>query len=388
MAKAKNIIKTVALKGDLSKEQKRFNSYLNKIKSLKTQIEDNQTSVLNFNKVVQEKVAPIETLFNQIWKKYLISLHTSEFVGQLTNKQKEKLGEILFHEADEYLADVEFDDEVKAIFDAYGEEDFDTVVEEQTEMGKDYIVNMFKNMYGIDISPDDIDDVTNPMNNPKLIEKLQEAEIKYRAEQEAEEQRRAEAKAKRKKTAKQIEKEEAQNAAQAAVSQTTKQIYLDLVKNFHPDTELDEAKKAWKTEIMQQVTVAYNEDNYIKLLELQMSLLEDRDNAIEKFDDKQLKFFNDALKQQVNELEMQLFMLSPFRNSNIQYKHLYSPNGYIQERNIDKHVKAVKEDISAFEVTLEEVKTLQGLKSHIKSYKFDNGGGDIDMNALLSMILR
>ena len=46
--------------------------------------------------------------------------------------------------------------------------------------------------------------------------------------------------------------------------------YLDLVKTFHPDRELDEAEKIRKTAIMQRVTDAYEKNDLLVLLELQL----------------------------------------------------------------------------------------------------------------------
>ena len=89
-------------------------------------------------------------------------------------------------------------------------------------------------------------------------------------------------------SSKQLLEEAQRKSAESAVSKTTKQIYMDLVRNFHPDTEMDEERKIWKTEIMQQITAAYEEDDYIRLLELQMSLLDERENAVSSFDEKQL----------------------------------------------------------------------------------------------------
>ena len=346
MAKQFNVVKTVELKGELSKEQKRFNGYLQKIKSIKDQIELSRELALELGRMIQEQIKPLEDKMYDAWKSFILGLDRSMYAHNLAPKQFEKYESIVFEQADSYLGTAKPDDEIKAIFDEHSEESFDDLQAESEVEGKDYIVQMFKMQFGIDIDPDDIDDVQNPFNNPKLFEKIQEAKEKHDANAEINAQKKAESEAKRVKTDKQIKKEESRKAAESAVSKTTKQIYLDLVKNFHPDTEMDEEKKKWKTEIMQQVTVAYDEDDYIKLLELQMTLLENRENAVEKFDNKQLRHFNDALRQQVQELEMQLTMSSPASNPMFTHGHLFNLNGDQMKRNVNRHVKDIESELN------------------------------------------
>ncbi len=383
MAKQFNVVKTVELKGELSKEQKRFNGYLQKIKSIKDQIELSRELALELGRMIQEQIKPLEDKMYDAWKSFILGLDRSMYAHNLAPKQFEKYESIVFEQADSYLGTAKPDDEIKAIFDEHSEESFDDLQAESEVEGKDYIVQMFKMQFGIDIDPDDIDDVQNPFNNPKLFEKIQEAKEKHDANAEINAQKKAESEAKRVKTDKQIKKEESRKAAESAVSKTTKQIYLDLVKNFHPDTEMDEEKKKWKTEIMQQVTVAYDEDDYIKLLELQMTLLENRENAVEKFDNKQLRHFNDALRQQVQELEMQLTMSSPASNPMFTHGHLFNLNGDQMKRNVNRHVKDIESELNRYRDSLNYIQSLKGLKDYVKRYELDD---NMDMGMLMEMM--
>lgn len=77
---------------------------------------------------------------------------------------------------------------------------------------------------------------------------------------------------------------------------------MELVKKFHPDQERDAEKRAWKTEVMQQVTAAYKENNFLALLQLQISLVEGKDQSLESVPDEHLKYYNKLLKDQVDEL--------------------------------------------------------------------------------------
>ncbi len=380
-----NVVKTVELQGTLSKEQKRFNGYLQDIKRLKEQIEMSRERALELSNLVQKEVKPAEKKMLEAWKSLILGLDRSMFVGNLTAKQRDKYESIVFEQADDYLSNGHVDDEIKAVFDKYSEETYDEMEAESEEQGKDYIIQMFKMQFGVDIDPNDIEDLKDPFNNPKLFEKMHEAQEKHKAAHEEKAQKKAEFEAKRPKTEKQIQKEERQKAAEMAVSKTTKHIYMDLVKNFHPDTELDETKRLWKTEIMQQITVAYGEDDYIKLLELQMTLLEDRDNALEKFDDKQLRFFNDALKLQIQDLSMQLQVSSPAMNPMFPGAELFDLNRDRMLRNIKTHVKNMQKDTQMFRNSSEYIQTLRGFKEYVKTYELDERP-DFDMGMIMEMM--
>ena len=385
MAKQTEIIKSAELKGVLSKEQKRFNQYLQKIKTLKNQIESVKDLALDFGKITQEKISPEEKKLSEVWKKFLIHFDTSFFIKDLKPKQKERYGAIIFEIADLYLANIGTDPEITAIFNKYSDEDFEDMEAEAETMGKDYIIAMFKEQFDIDLDPDDITDVKDVSNNPKVFEKLAEAKEKMKQKAEDQAQRKIEEDALKKKTDKQIASEERKKAVESAVSKTTKQIYLDLVKNFHPDTELDEERKAWKTGIMQEITAAYEEDDYIRLLELQMSLLEARENVVSTFDDKQLKFFNDALKNQISELEMKMRMSSPSANPMFPHSELFDINPNRMHYNIDRFLKECKGQQKQFTTWHAETQSKEGFKYFVKSYDLSEDDG-FDLNLMMDII--
>ncbi len=385
MAKQLNLVKSAELKGASSKEQKRFNSYLQKIKKLKDQIELSRELALEMSRLIHDEVRPIEKKMHDAWKALIIDLDRSMFADKLTAKQYDKYEAIVFEEADSYLANCPIDAEVQAIFDKYSPESFDDMKTQSEEQNKEFLIEMLRTQMGIDIDPEDIEDATDPFNNPKVFEKLREAQEKHKAHTEEQAQKRAEFEANRPKSDKQVQKEERRKAAESAISKTTKQIYMDLVKNFHPDTEQDEEKKLWKTEIMQKITLAYGEDDYIQLLELQMTLLEDRDNAVEKFDDKQLRYFNDALKQQVDELEMQLRMNSPDMNPMFHGAELFSLNRDQMVRNVNKQVKNFQQNLKVYRNCIEVIKSARGLKEYVKQYELADEM-DFDMGMMIELM--
>ena len=124
MAKQNEVVKTAELKGVLSKEQKRFNGYLQKIKALKLQNESIQELTIEFGKIVQNKLKPAKERVTQDLRDFIVSLDKSIFSLDLKGKQAEKYGQILFELADLFLSELNKDEEIIKIFNKYSVENF------------------------------------------------------------------------------------------------------------------------------------------------------------------------------------------------------------------------------------------------------------------------
>lgn len=94
-------------------------------------------------------------------------------------------------------------------------------------------------------------------------------------------------------------------AQQAKTTKSVRNVYMELVKTFHPDLEADEAEKQSKTGIMQRITKAYQDNNLLGLLKLQMELEQIDRSGLENLNKNQLSYYNKILRQQVEELDLQ-----------------------------------------------------------------------------------
>ena len=338
--------------GKLSKEQTKFNSYLKKIKATKSQIEDLKEANAWLVKVGTERVLPIDRLDVVANKDFLLALDGHRELHKLSQPQRRKFDDMMVQEIEEVMNYEEFDD-LKPVFEKYAGKNYDEHVAEEEATAKQQAANMMNMMFDMDISADDD------------IEDMMEKVAKKKEQAEAQQAAAAERQANKKMTDKQRERAEKQAAAEADMNKTTKQIYVDLVKNFHPDQETDEARRQWKTEIMQKVTVAYKENDFLKLIELQISLLEERENRLEGLGDEQLKYFNKSLREQLGELEYEAQMVHPQNNGN-PFGRFYSPNRAVSEMQIDKHIKQMKKQTKGRQSNMEFVKSLFGLKEYLK----------------------
>ncbi len=363
----------------LSKEQKRFNNYVRRIQQLRKDIEFTKEQDLVLRRVGDERVWPAEKESMAAFRGMVFALDGSPHPAELTEKQYEKFCNIMQKEISDLL-NTQFytdDDELKALYEKYSpnEESWDETREMEEDDMKNMASSFFNQMFGTDFEAEDFDDPA------KMKEKLDARQAEF----EADEQARAERRNQRKKTDRQLAAETKRKAAEEAVNKTAKQIYVDLIRHFHPDKEPDEQKRLEKTEIMKQITVAYEVDDHLKLLELQMTLLAERNNVFANFNESQLKYFNDVLKRQVQELEMELEMCSPDANGNL-YGMLYHPVPYMMQHQIERHIQAQKQQVKMVKNTLELIQTVKGLKQFVKNYELDDDGfGDIPPELLKMM---
>jgi hypothetical protein len=365
MSKQLEIVKGKKADQKLSKEQKRFNTLVKKIKALRAQIPQVKALDLELRQLGDKRIVPSEKNYISAFREWVFALHNSSFKSKLSKKEQGKFAGIMQEEIT-VLLQHEFlheDQELHSLFSEYEDDgrSFEELEAEKEQIKKRMATQMMKDMFGLDIEPDDID-------NP---EKMQEKIAEKRAEFEAEAQARTEEKNNRKKSESALAAEAKREEAALAVKKTTRQIYFDLVRHFHPDKEPDETLRAEKTELMKQITGAYDADDHLQLLELQMTMLTDRENVFADFDDAQLKYFNASLQQQAQELEEEIYFSSPEGNGN-RYAMFYDRDLASILRNIERHVQKQKNAIKQTKKNIELIREERNFKDFVKSYEFED----------------
>jgi hypothetical protein len=338
----------------LTKEQAKFNTYLERIKTLKAEIQALKETDEWLSRVGRERVIPIDRLDIVAQKDFLLALDGHRELSKLSHREREKFVDIMHQEILDVLNYEEFD-ELKAIFDNYSVKNYEEHIAQAEAIAKKKAVDKMNDKYDLDLDPeDDMDDIREKVQKKKMEEADREAA------KEAHRQNRQ-------KNAKQQERAEKQAAAEADMTKTTKQLYVDLVKNFHPDQETDEVRREWKTEIMKEVNNAYQQSDFLKLMELQTSLLQERENKLQDLDDEHLKRFNKSLRLQIEELEQEVGRVHPQVNGN-PFGRFYSPDRSISVIQMERHVKMMKQQTKNKRSNIEYVRTLFGLKEYIKQY--------------------
>jgi hypothetical protein len=99
------------------------------------------------------------------------------------------------------------------------------------------------------------------------------------------------------------------NKQRQALLQDARAMYLRLVKKYHPDRETDEAAKVQKTGLIQRVTKAYQEKDFLTLLKLQIEYLDEEEADAFLLAEDMLRRYNKILQKQLNEIRQEIDFL-------------------------------------------------------------------------------
>ncbi|MDZ7879540.1 MAG: hypothetical protein U5L45_17820 [Saprospiraceae bacterium] len=337
-----------------SKEQIKFQTYTEHIKTLKIEIQALKETDEWLSKIGRERVIPVDRLDVVAQKDFLLALDGHRELAKLSHREREKFVDIMRQDILDVL-EYEAFDELKDIFDKYNRVNYAEYIADAEAMAKKKAVDKMNDKYDLDLDPEDDMDA--------IREKVQKKKMEAADREAAKEAHRQN----KQKNAKQQERADKQAAAEADMTKTTKQLYVDLVKNFHPDQEIDEERRAWKTEIMKDVNNAYQKSDFLKLMELQTSLLEERENKLQDLDEERLKYFNKSLRLQIEELEEAIKKVHPQTNGN-PFGRFYSPDRSVSVIQMERHIKMMKQQTKNKRNNIDYIRTLFGLKEYLKQY--------------------
>ena len=85
-------------------------------------------------------------------------------------------------------------------------------------------------------------------------------------------------------------------------AQSLKTVYLKIAAMIHPDREQDETKKEKKTELFQQASQAYEQQDLFYLLKLQLQLEQNKGSSSKALSAEQVKLYQLALEGQSQKL--------------------------------------------------------------------------------------
>jgi hypothetical protein len=186
---------------------------------------------------------------------------------------------------------------LKAIYNKHSQSDYDSDEAASLQDMKSALEGMLNINLGDDQEVHSEEDLIS-----RAQAHLQEKETQQAAQRQA----RAERRSQRKKSAKQLAQEEKQLAEAQQISQSIREVYRKLASALHPDRESDPQERERKTALMQRVNQAYEKNNLLQLLELQLELEHIDQSAINNLSEDRLKHYNKVLKEQLAELELEI----------------------------------------------------------------------------------
>jgi hypothetical protein len=216
-----------------------------------------------------------------------------------TRAERKQLQAAICEIAGDLLGTPGFDD-LKPIYNRHARSDFDVEAAFGDAVHARAMKSMMEEMFGVDFGDADV-------SSTEKLHAFTEAQLHAFEEREAQVQAEAqERRGRRKKSAKQQDREAQREAEKTQVGKVLQDVFRKLAVALHPDLEQDPAERARKTVLMQQVNVAYEAKDLLRLLELQLELEQiDPEHASNVAEDR-LRHYNAILAQQVKELDGEL----------------------------------------------------------------------------------
>lgn len=274
----------------LTPEQKRFNTLIRQIEQARQMLTAWQENVPLFRQAYAQAVLPLQNSFVAARREWVFALDALLGQSGWTRAERATLRDLVCDTASDLLEIDEEDAALKALFDKYCEVDFDTDKRQNLHVMKE-MTEMFTGL--------DLGDSADIRTDEDLFQRMSERMAEAAAANEA---KRASRAARRRKTPAQQRREaEAQLA-----TQSIREIYRKLASALHPDRESDPARRESKTAMMQTINQAYEANDLLTLLEMQLRIEQVDARHIAGASTQRLKHYNKVLSEQLAGLKAEI----------------------------------------------------------------------------------
>lgn len=296
MYKSSVNISTHANQPDLSKTQQIFNQLIRQIEQGRAALNEWEALRGTYQQKFRQQLLPLLKDAEDLHVKIVYALDEASAKSGFSKRERIDIANLLTEMAHGLLA-IRDDEGLKAIFNKYSDISYDDIEAESRAEAK----SLWKDMFGMDL--DDNVDLRSPES---VLEHAQAQLRKQNEQQEAAEQARQDARAKRRKSPKQLAKEAQHEANERQLRLSIREIYRKLASALHPDREPDAEERSRKTALMQRVNQAYEKNNLLQLLELQLELEHIDQSALNNVSEERLKHYIQILRGQLNELREEI----------------------------------------------------------------------------------
>lgn len=342
----------------LNKLQKQFNSSIQKINNLKNLTVFVKQEVEQIQIKISTDILPLERKLIDIQIKEIIHLDTLYQENSFKRRDSDTLSAMILERAKAYIGRFP-SEELEDIFTRHNDGvSYEELMNQVNMDASETIKDSFSSMFGMEFDAEV--DLSDPEKFQEYFDQQMDADNEdYEAR-----------KANKTKSAKQIEREEKKRQEEKNLNKTSRQIYMELVKEFHPDREKDELEKEKKTLLMHRITEAYEKDDLFDLLRLRLDLM---GTDFEHSNNDNLKYYVKLLKQQIVELENEIAELQSFGQTSFFGPSLYerfgSDNYQTLETKFKKEVAAIKKAIKESEKQLPFYRDYSQVKYLIEAYR-------------------
>ena len=331
----------------LSKAQKSFNSLIKQIEKQRALLEAWEHAIPPYQQKFTSELLPLTDVLADFQEKMVYSLDAAWGQKAITKSERRLLSTLIADMA-LVLTQKRGDDEaLKAIYNKHSGSDYD---QDEADSMKG-LQAMMEGMLGVELGED-----VGKMSPEEFLQHAQAQMAQKQAEEDVCLQAQEERRAKRKKSAKQLAREAQQEAEEKHVSQSIREVYRKLASALHPDRETDSQERERKTLLMQRVNEAYAKSNLLALLELQLELEHIDQSSIDTISEDRLKHYNKILKEQLSELQQEIFHVEgDFKAQfGIEMYASVSPKTILRDLNVEiaelKHTnREIERDLKAFD---------------------------------------
>ncbi len=282
----------------LTPEQKRFNQLLAKIEKARARLAMWQENMPLFAQAHAERVAPLEAALRVERRAWLNELDAAAGQSGWTRNEREVLTETILDLAAMLIETTLDGDDIpalKALFNKHSNVDFDSEARQELQAMK----GLFEAVSGLDLGDDDL---------ASEDELMQRAQAQARARDEQREHAAAgHGGTSRNRSARRPSKAQLKREEEARqVTQTVREVFRKLASALHPDRATDDADRSGKTVMMQRVNRAYEANDLLALLELQLEIEQVDSDHIANASAQRVRYFNRLLAEQLQELEQEI----------------------------------------------------------------------------------
>ena len=363
-------VSTTGQTDSLTPAQKKFNTLIKRLDRQRKRLAEWQEIMPFYQEEVINTFQPLRESYAGFQAK-MVTLLDSHYRNKcFTRLQREKVSHIILNICEE-LINGHGRDDLKTIANRHSDIDFDDQQELNKAMGEDVLRAMLESEFDLELGDVELD-MDDPGGTAERLGSILE-----------EQQRKAEAqRPRRKKSARQLAKEQREKEEEHRISQSIQAVYRQLVGALHPDRERDPEQHRHKTDLMQQVTVAYKNRDLLQLLELQLAVEQINQDEIDSISEDRLRYFNKILQRQSQELKQEIEEIE---------LHLKAVGGFTPFESLTpkKLVSALRADKKQLEFSIIEIqqdlnrfKDVRNVKRWLKTYELPS---DMTDELFLSM---
>lgn len=309
----RSLMQVLAHRRPADKAQQRFHRLVEKIELRREQLKQWQAYSVRYNQRLVGEMEPLRAQLRSSQREMVLLidelLKPSAPTRRLGRTQRSKLRELLLTLAGDLLEDGP-DEALEPVLAKYRARPDPQREQVETEL----LRALLNDTLGLKIDAD------REASSPEELLEHVRRKMNERAERQERRRRgRRDTRAKNSGAAQPASAEAAQARREAdarAVSQSLRDVFRKLVSALHPDREPDPEARQRKTSLMQQVNRAYEANDLLTLLSLQLEIEQIDAAHLSSLSAERVAHYNTILSEQLTELEAELQrFVEPFRHA-------------------------------------------------------------------------